>query len=80
MKNEKKSKRFFARALAAGNEIILADEPTGNLDEGNSELVVDILLRLAHEEGRCVIIITHDGEIAGRMDHIYTMRDGVLEG
>ncbi|MBQ7146475.1 MAG: ABC transporter ATP-binding protein [Lachnospiraceae bacterium] len=69
-----------ARALAAGNEIILADEPTGNLDEGNSELVVDILLRLAHEEGRCVIIITHDGEIAGRMDHIYTMRDGVLEG
>ena len=70
----------IARALAAGNEIILADEPTGNLDEGNSELVVDILLRLAHEEGRCVIIITHDGEIAGRMDHIYTMRDGVLEG
>ena len=70
----------IARALAAGNEIILADEPTGNLDEGNSELVVDILLRLAHEEGRCVIIITHDGEIAGRMDHIYIMRDGVLEG
>ena len=70
----------IARALAAGNEIILADGPTGNLDEGNSEQVVDILLRLAHEENRCVIIITHDAEIAARMDAIYTMRDGVLEG
>ncbi len=41
---------------------------------------MDILLRLAHEENRCVIIITHDAEIAARMDAIYTMRDGVLEG
>ena len=70
----------IARALAAGNEIILADEPTGNLDEGNSAQVVDILLRLAHEENRCVIIITHDAEIAARMDRVYTMRDGILEG
>ena len=69
----------IARALAAGNELILADEPTGNLDEGNSAQVVDILLRLAHEEGRCVIIITHDSEIAARMDAVYTIRDGVLE-
>ncbi len=70
----------IARALAAGNEIILADEPTGNLDEGNSAQVVDILLRLAHDENRCVIIITHDAEIAARMDRVYTMRDGILEG
>ena len=69
----------IARALAAGHELILADEPTGNLDEGNSAQVVDILLRLAHEEGRCVIIITHDSEIAARMDAVYTIRDGVLE-
>lgn len=69
----------IARALAAGNELILADEPTGNLDEGNSAQVVDILLNLAHKENRCVIIITHDGEIAAQMDHTYTMRDGVLE-
>lgn len=69
----------IARALAAGNELILADEPTGNLDEGNSAQVVDILLKLAHEDGRCVIIITHDLEIAAQMDKIYLMQDGVLE-
>ncbi|MBQ4383193.1 MAG: ABC transporter ATP-binding protein [Firmicutes bacterium] len=69
----------IARALAAGNELILADEPTGNLDEGNSAQVVDILLRLAHEDGRCVIIITHDLEIAAQMDQVYLMQDGVLE-
>ena len=68
----------IARALAAGNPIILADEPTGNLDISNGEQVVEILLRLAHEEGRCVIVVTHDMEIAGQMDRIYTMRDGVL--
>ena len=69
----------IARALAAGNQIVLADEPTGNLDITNGEQVVEILLRLAHEEGRCVIVITHDLEIASQMDEIYTMRDGVLE-
>ena len=69
----------IARALAAGNQIILADEPTGNLDITNGEQVVEILLRLAHEEGRCVIIITHDLEIASQTDEVYTMRDGVLE-
>lgn len=68
----------IARALAAGNQIILADEPTGNLDVTTGEQVVEILLRLAHEEGRCVIIITHDLEIATKMDEVYTMRDGVL--
>ncbi|MBQ2920079.1 MAG: ABC transporter ATP-binding protein, partial [Oscillospiraceae bacterium] len=54
----------IARALAAGNRIVLADEPTGNLDITNGEQVVEILLRLAHEEGRCVIVVTHDLEIA----------------
>ncbi len=69
----------IARALAAGNQIILADEPTGNLDITNSEQVVEILMRLAHEEGRCVIVITHDLEIASQMDEVQMMRDGVLE-
>ena len=68
----------IARALAAGNTIILADEPTGNLDITNGEQVVEILLRLAHEQDRCVIIITHDLEIAEQTDAVYTMRDGVL--
>ena len=69
----------IARALAAGNRIVLADEPTGNLDLTNGEQVVEILLRLAHDEGRCVIVVTHDLEIASQMDEIYMMRDGVLE-
>lgn len=69
----------IARALAAGNEVILADEPTGNLDVANSDQVVSMLMELAHKEGRCVIIITHDLEIAGRMDEVYVMSDGMLE-
>ena len=69
----------IARALAAGNRIVQADEPTGNLDITNGEQVVEILLRLAHEEGRCVIVVTHDLEIASQMDEIYMMRDGTLE-
>ena len=69
----------IARALAAGNRIILADEPTGNLDITNGEQVVQILLDLAHREERCVIVVTHDLEIASQMDEIYMMRDGVLE-
>ena len=69
----------IAHALAADNELILADEPTGNLDVSNSDQVVSMLIRLAHEEDRCVIGITHDLDIASRMDAVYTMSDGALE-
>lgn len=69
----------IARALAAGNELILADEPTGNLDITNGDQVVSILLRLAHEENRCVIIVTHDLDLAAKTDVILVMKDGVLE-
>ena len=48
----------IARALSSGAGIILADEPTGNLDTANGNQVMEILLRLAHEEGRCVIVVT----------------------
>ena len=68
----------IARALAAGNELILADEPTGNLDVSNSDQVIQILLQLSHEQNRCVIVITHDLDLAAKMDEIYTMRDGEL--
>lgn len=69
----------IARAISAESRVILADEPTGSLDLTNGEQVVSILLRLAHEEGRCVIIVTHDLEIAGQTDEILMMKDGVLE-
>lgn len=68
----------IARALAAGSEIILADEPTGNLDTENSENVVNILQQLAHEEDRCVIIVTHDPAVAEAADVVLRMRDGKL--
>ena len=68
----------IARALASGTELILADEPTGNLDSENSRNIVDILLSLAHDEGRCVIVVTHDPEVAAAADVCLNMRDGRL--
>lgn len=66
----------IARALAAGSQIVLADEPTGNLDSENSKNIVGILQQLAHEEGRCVIIVTHDPAVADAADVVLKMRDG----
>lgn len=68
----------IARALASGSEIILADEPTGNLDSANSRNIVEILRYLAHDENRCVIIVTHDPAVADAADVVLKMRDGKL--
>lgn len=68
----------IARALAVGGKILLADEPTGNLDTTNGNIVVELLRKLAHNEGYTVIIITHDMSIADRADVVYTMKDGKL--
>ena len=68
----------IARALATGAEVILADEPTGNLDTANSDQIVDLLLRAAHEEDRCVIVVTHDPAVAQRADRVLRLVDGRL--
>ena len=68
----------IARALASGSEIILADEPTGNLDSTNSRNIVEILRDLAHENDRCVIIVTHDPAVAEAADVVLNMKDGKL--
>jgi len=68
----------IARALANQPTIILADEPTGNLDVKNSGMVFDLLTRLAKENGQAVILVTHNPEIAGRCDTIRPMLDGVF--
>lgn len=68
----------IARALASGSEILLADEPTGNLDTENSLAIVSILCKLAHEENKLVITVTHDLEIAIRADEAFEMSDGRL--
>ena len=60
-------------------EIILADEPTGNLDSTNSRNIVEILRQLAHENDRCVIIVTHDPAVAEAADMVLKMKDGKLE-
>ena len=70
----------IARALASDARIILADEPTGNLDTENSEIVFSLLQRLAHEEGYCIIVVTHDTAIADKADNVLRLRDGALIG
>ncbi len=66
----------IARTLAQGCKIILADEPTGNLDTTNTHNIVDILRSLAHDDGCTVIIVTHDHGVAEQADAILQMKDG----
>ena len=68
----------IARALSTGSKLILADEPTGNLDKANGDAIVEILQRLAHEKNYCVVVVTHNPEIAEASDAVYRMADGVL--
>lgn len=68
----------IARALASGAQIILADEPTGNLDQKNTEHILEILCRLAHEKGYCIIVVTHDMQVAKIADHVWRMHNGSL--
>jgi len=70
----------IARSLSSGARVILADEPTGNLDKENGDAVIAILRGLAHEDGYCVIVVTHDQEIAEASDVVYRMSDGLLVG
>lgn len=67
-----------ARALANQPTIILADEPTGNLDVKNSAMVFDLLTRLAKDNNQAVILVTHNPEIAQRCDVTRPMRDGIF--
>jgi len=66
----------IARALVAGPKIILADEPTGNLDSKTGKRIVELLLRLNREKGITTVLVTHDMDIAGRAPRILFMRDG----
>ena len=66
----------IARTLAQGCKIILADEPTGNLDSTNTKNIVDSLRSLAHDDGCTVIIVTHDPAVAEQADTVLQMKDG----
>ena len=69
----------IARALINSPKIILADEPTGNLDRKNADEVLELLLQTREELGRTLVMVTHDMSIAERADRILRMEDGVLE-
>ena len=68
----------IARALTMDTKLLLADEPTGNLDTENGDRIVEILTKLAHEQGYCVVIATHDPAIRDRMDVVLRITDGTL--
>ena len=69
-----------ARALIARPAILLADEPTGNLDEGTAEGIIDLLKRTAHEIGKCVIVVTHSRRLAKESDRIIQLENGTIGG
>ena len=69
----------IARCLATHSNVIAADEPTGNLDEENAEAVVEILLELAHNKNKTIIIVTHDSYVAERCDIRMRLKNGKME-
>ena len=69
----------IARALGMETGILLADEPTGNLDTANSENIAALLRELAHKDGYCVIIVTHDMDLASKADCILELSDGAVK-
>ena len=68
----------IARAMVNSPSLLLADEPTGNLDSENSKKVFQLLLRFAQEESTAVILVTHNPEIAEKCDRIVRMKDGQI--
>ena len=68
----------IARALASNSPIIMADEPTGNLDEDTEEKIIEIFRSLAHKDNKIVIIVTHSKQVAKKADKVLTLRRGKL--
>lgn len=68
----------IARSLATRPSCVLADEPTGNLDAENAELALQLMQQLSRENGTTFVVVTHDPDLAARLDHTYHLQDGVL--
>ena len=69
----------IARAIASNSPIIVADEPTGNLDEETEEMIIDLFKELAHKEKKIVIIVTHSKQVASHADKVLKLRKGRLD-
>ena len=69
----------IARALASDAQVILADEPTGNLDEDTAAEITAILKDSAHKSGKCVVIVTHSNDLAKEADVVFRLRKGDLQ-
>ncbi|MDA0699339.1 MAG: ATP-binding cassette domain-containing protein, partial [Chloroflexi bacterium] len=69
----------IARALVCDPRLVLADEPTGNLDEANSKLVMDLLDRVTRRDGRSLLIVTHSRRVAALADRVFNITHGHLE-
>lgn len=69
----------LARAFITRPPVLMADEPTGNLDTANGTHVLDLLLRLNREEGATLVLVTHDPQVAARADRVITLRDGAVQ-
>lgn len=67
-----------ARALTMDRRLLLADEPTGNLDSENSNNIITLLTKLAHEKNKCVVVVTHDITVMNSADVVYLISDGTL--
>ena len=79
MSGGEQQRTAVARAMASGGRIILADEPTGNLDTENEEKIVELLISLAHDRDFTVIMVTHNRQIADRADVRLVMKDGRMK-
>ncbi len=73
-----KQRAAIARALINDPEILLADEPSGNLDSSNSQIIHELLLGCCRIKGKALIVVTHDQELANLTDHRYLLKEGVL--
>ena len=69
----------IARALASDAKVLLADEPTGNLDEQTAVGMIELLKRTAHELGKCVIVVTHSKYLANEADEIVRITNGMID-
>ena len=69
----------LARALVTRPDCLLADEPTGNLDQNTAARMLELMLNLNQELGTALVVVTHDLSIAARMQHRWRMLDGVLQ-